>query len=288
MAVRDNRGWHLNPDARVGDPAFTLAAAWRATITAPSRLAIASTGSRSSDRVVGGRRTVVVGTQHARDFAFAIGPMSERSIRVNGAHIRVFSSAATARSTSVRALSMAAKAFRTYETWYGTYGAADLDVVIVNLPYGGIEYPEIVFSAPDKATVAHELAHQWFYGIVGDDQYRQPWLDESFASWNEEQFVPGTYPCNPKDPLGRHRGQLGLGLAYFEHHPNAYSDVIYRGGSCALTALKMMLGRPRFLSMLREEVARYRYGVIRTPDFLRLLGETNSAVARRWRDLVGL
>jgi len=287
MAVRD-RGWHLNPDAQVGDAAFTLAAAWQATISSPSRLTIASTGREASNRVAGGLRTVVAETPHARDFAFAIGPMSQRRVVVNGTRIRVFASAATSRADSTHALQIASKAFRRYEAWYGSYGSPEFDLVIANLPYGGIEYPEIVFSTPDTATVAHETAHQWFYGIVGDDQYHQPWLDESFASWNEDQFVPGTYPCDPRHPLGRHRGQLGLGLGYFENHPNAYVNVIYRGGSCSLTALKNMLGRDRFLHMLRVEVARYRYGVIRTPDFLHLLQSMSPTMARRWESLVGL
>ena len=91
MAVRD-RGWHLNPDAQVGDAAFTLAAAWQATISSPSRLTIASTGREASNRVARGLRTVVAETPHARDFAFAIGPMSQRRVVVNGTRIRVFAS----------------------------------------------------------------------------------------------------------------------------------------------------------------------------------------------------
>ena len=288
LAVRDNKGWHLNPDSQVGDPAFTLTAAWHASIMAPSRFTIASTGTEVSNRVVAGRRTVVSQTPHARDFEFAIGLMSRRTATVNGVHIRVFSSSATTASDSRHALQVAARALRTYEAWYGAYGSPEFDVVIANLPYGGIEYPEIVFSTPDTATVAHEVAHQWFYGIVGDDQYNQPWLDESFASWNEEQFVPGTYPCDTNDPLRRHRGQLGLGLSYFENHPNAYVNVVYRGGSCALTALKNMLGRRTFLGMLRKEVSRYHYGIVRTPNFLSLLRSTSPTVARRWQHLVGL
>lgn len=33
--------------------------------------------------------------------------------------------------------------------------------------------------------VGHEAAHQWFYGLVGDDQARHPWLDEAFATYAE-------------------------------------------------------------------------------------------------------
>lgn len=33
------------------------------------------------------------------------------------------------------------------------------------------------------ALVAHELSHQWFYALVGNNQATDPWLDESLATW---------------------------------------------------------------------------------------------------------
>ena len=37
-------------------------------------------------------------------------------------------------------------------------------------------------------TVAHEIAHQWFYAVVGNNQYREAWLDESFAAYSEQVY----------------------------------------------------------------------------------------------------
>ena len=34
-----------------------------------------------------------------------------------------------------------------------------------------------------EATTAHEVAHKWFYGIVGSDQLLEPWLDEGIAQY---------------------------------------------------------------------------------------------------------
>lgn len=36
-----------------------------------------------------------------------------------------------------------------------------------------------------RLDVAHEVAHEWFYAAVGNDQYREAWLDESFAVYGE-------------------------------------------------------------------------------------------------------
>jgi aminopeptidase N len=139
-----------------------------------------------------------------------------------------------------------------------------------------------------QAAFAHEVAHQWFYGIVGNDQYRSPWLDESFASWSEGQMVPGYYRCDAANPLGRYRGWLGRGLGFWQRHPGSYVDVVYERGACALTALERMLGRERFLALIQTEVSRYRYGVIDPSGFDALLAAADPAVAARWKGLTGL
>lgn len=32
-----------------------------------------------------------------------------------------------------------------------------------------------------KLAFWHQIAHRWFYAMVGDDQFLEPWLDEGFA-----------------------------------------------------------------------------------------------------------
>lgn len=50
----------------------------------------------------------------------------------------------------------------------------------------------VLLVAPpnEEGPVVHELAHQWWYGVIGNNEYADPWLDESFA----------VYASNP--PLG--------------------------------------------------------------------------------------
>ena len=43
----------------------------------------------------------------------------------------------------------------------------------------------ILEATPSRLVLVHEVAHQWFYGMVGLSQFRDPWLDEAFASWAE-------------------------------------------------------------------------------------------------------
>jgi hypothetical protein len=54
----------------------------------------------------------------------------------------------------------------------------------------GFEYPTLVFLSSDLPgfVTAHETAHQWFYSLVGNDQARDPWLDEALAEWATARF----------------------------------------------------------------------------------------------------
>ena len=64
----------------------------------------------------------------------------------------------------------------------------ELDIVETRFAdFGGMEYPELVLVVDDPTSVAHEVAHQWFYGLVGSDQWREPWLDEGFATFAQRR-----------------------------------------------------------------------------------------------------
>lgn len=52
---------------------------------------------------------------------------------------------------------------------------------------GGMEYPGIVTvldSIQDVSEIiAHGIAHQWFYGIVSNDAFHEPWVDEGMTQF---------------------------------------------------------------------------------------------------------
>ena len=65
---------------------------------------------------------------------------------------------------------------------------------------GGMEYPEItVIGDMDNAfdldvTIAHEVGHNWFYGILGSNERRYPFMDEGINSFYELLYVRKYYP----------------------------------------------------------------------------------------------
>ena len=125
--------------------------------------------------------------------------------------------------TAQRALETASNSLLLYNRMLGRYPYETLSVVLSGLTSGvaGTEYPTLVMAKPDMPleevtptdlastreyngyvwefdrSVTHEVAHQWFYGVVGNDQIRYPWLDEGFCRFAEQLYME-EYP--PEEP----------------------------------------------------------------------------------------
>ena len=47
-----------------------------------------------------------------------------------------------------------------------------------------------------ESHVPHEIAHQWFYAAIGNDSYKEPWLDEGFSEFCEDILFPHNVFCS--------------------------------------------------------------------------------------------
>lgn len=59
---------------------------------------------------------------------------------------------------------------------------------------GGMEYPTVTIISPTSNareldyTIAHEIGHNWFYGILGSNEREHPWMDEGINSYYETKY----------------------------------------------------------------------------------------------------
>ena len=89
---------------------------------------------------------------------------------------------------------MAADSLSFYEKTFGDYAYPAYTVVQTDFPYGGMEYPMLsmislsLHQSEVAAVVAHETAHQWWYAMVGSDQYNEAWQDEGLAEYSVALF----------------------------------------------------------------------------------------------------
>ena len=285
LAVTDAAGTHLERYSTLGEAGYSLTSSWHVRLDVPRGLSAVTTGIQTASRTLSSStRRLRFQAPHARDFELAIGHLHTRSATVEGVRIR-FSDMLPVGTASARLRSEILAAARSdllaYEHRFGPYGAPELDLVQTpSLDGEGMEYPEIVFveMTPSSAyggswthtaaLLAHELAHQWFYSLVGNNQWREPWLDESFAT-----FASGfpSHDCTNGDPLAGYPSSLRLtsDMGYFDAHPSGwYYDGLYGGGACALRDLRTGFGTQRFNDFMRSWVAAHRYRVATTAAFL--------------------
>lgn len=99
-----------------------------------------------------------------------------------------------------RALFYLRKSLLFFSEKIGEYPYPQLKAVQGPLEAGlGMEYPMITIIGEDlsptllETTIAHEVAHNWWYGVIGFNERRHPWLDEGLTSFYEQKYVEENY-----------------------------------------------------------------------------------------------
>jgi hypothetical protein len=275
LAVADRGGWRPPPYTDRGESFYSLASSWKADVRAPSSVKIASTGVETG--ADGDRHTLEA--PRARDFTLVIGPMTVRTLDAGGVRLRRFVKPGTPERQIRAALRTGRAALLAYERRFGPYGAKELDIVEgpAEVANGGLamEYPELVLSPALPFALVHEIAHQWWFGIVGNDEWSEPWLDEAMAEYSAARLpkrISGGNRLGLCGSLPRRRPPLTSSMARFaKAPPRLYSRSIYVAGACSLVELEHGIGRPRMDRFLRRLIADHRFGVLTTDDFVATL-----------------
>ncbi len=142
---------------------------------------------------------------------------------------------------------------------------------------------------------AHETAHQWWYGLVGNDQALEPWLDEALCTYMEHIFYENIYADYPSasdqslvdwwwyyrvnfyEPDGWINGAI-----YDFDRFRPYRDAVYLNGAKFLNDLRVLIGDPAFFAFLRDYANQNKTRIATATGFFSILKENTS------KDLDGL
>ena len=181
-------------------------------------------------------------------------------------------------------LNAAVRAVGIFEEKFGPYPYGSLSVIQADLndgqEYDGLVYLATAFynqydgSARSNlvAIGVHEIAHQWWFGLVGNDQAMEPWLDEALCVYSEEIFYRYIYP-NSHDWWWNFRvnwfGPSGYVDTNIYEPPTfrAYVNASYLNGANFLEALNYRMGDDAFFSFLQDYASRFGRGRATTYDF---------------------
>ena len=176
-----------------GDPFYSEVANYEVSLTYPSEYTLASSGKVLSSQEGEGIVTANILGENIRDFCFVLSDIFEVvSANVDGTQINYYGYRGD--NNLQTNLSTAQEALSTFNNLFGKYPYEVLNVVKTNFVHGGMEYPNLVYisdslSQEDIAyVIVHEIAHQWWYGVVGNDENSHAWLDEGLAEYSTLLF----------------------------------------------------------------------------------------------------
>jgi hypothetical protein len=128
----------------------------------------------------------------------------------------------------------------------------------------------------------HEIAHQWWYGLVGNDQAMEPWLDEAMAVYSEHIFYEFNYPRYGDwwwqfrvDYFGP-SGYVDTPI-YNWGSQRTYVNAVYLNGAHFLEDLRVRMGDDDFFRFLKDYAARYSRGRATTNDFFSVVRQNTTA-----------
>lgn len=164
-------------------------------------------------------------------------------------------------------LATATRSLEDFGARFGPYPYDRFTLVLTPDLKGGIEYPSFVHQGPgtDGRTTPHEVGHQWFYSLVGNDQGRDPWLDEGLATWAEARFLGNLGSFTSRSVPADARGHAGESMTFWASRASSYYRGVYVQGAQALAAL----GSPDLVDCaLRQLVARNAYRIADDRDLI--------------------
>jgi aminopeptidase N len=203
-------------------------------------------------------------------------------------------------------LNIAAAALRSYEDAFGPYPYSEMIVAEAPLLHFGMEYPGLNLIGVDlyrdqraqlEDRVVHEVAHQWWYAQVGNDQVNIPWLDEGLAEYSMAIYYRQVFGEARANTLINQRWlvpyQVAIENGYdaVVNQPSSaftweYEVIVYGKAALFFDALHRELGEDTFRSVLHTYADQYRWQIAAPQDLIEVAesvsGKDLDALYNRW------
>lgn len=281
-----------------GDPFVSECADYEVTLTVPEDYTAAYGGA--GERVAeNGKAAYHVVAENARDIAFVLGKEFQTvSAKSGGCAVDYVY---FADENPQAALDAAAESLAYFSEAFGEYPYPHYTVVQTDFPYGGMEYPMLsMVSASLRAddiasVVVHETAHQWWYVLVGSNQFEHAWQDEGLAEYSTALFMekyPG-YGIDYRETVAASESSYRAFFSvYSQLHGGAdttmdrpltsfsgeyeYRNIAYDKGVILFDRVRSVLGERRFLAALKRYAEKYAYRLASPADMISCFGSAGA------------
>ncbi len=189
---------------------------------------------------------------------------------------------------------IAAQALKLFGELYFPYPREMLTIVVadflhnmemdgmVMISYGVFDFYNKTPKTNLTILTPHEISHQWFYSMVGNDQAEEPWLDEALATYHEVLFYQSYHPdlvqwwWNNRVDGFAPKGYVNSDIYISGGYP-AYRDAVYLRGAQFLQELRDLIGDEAFFAALKDYALTNTYQIASREDFFAAVARHSQA-----------
>lgn len=293
LAVEHDGEWQTSPVYGGGDAVVSEAALYRVQVSAPPAWHVVTSGTPIAADEQGARLNQTFVTGPVREFSLIASPhFVERQARAGDVLVSHWGLPG-GEAHWEEALQATVDALTVYNQRFGPYPYRELDVAAAPMKNAsGVEYPGL-FLLRDGLyhndsqrpfllglVVAHEAAHQWWYGVVGSDVLQSPWQDEGLTTFSSLVYQEVYQPSFYEGTLQFYENQVAAiedfpgssdvaqPLNAFQQRQQAYGVVVYQKGALFFNALRERLGDEVFFGALQRYYEHNRYRLAAPDDLL--------------------
>jgi aminopeptidase N len=274
-----------------GDPFYSDMANYNVNITIPSNYKLANTGNIISTIENENTTTYSIQARTVRDFAFVLSDkFNIVADNINNTTVNYFYYDNKYPNESLKA---GIDAVRTFNKLFGDYPYAVLNIVEANFVHGGMEYPNLVLISDEVDiesdyinVIVHEVAHQWWYGIIGNNEFNYGWLDEGLTEYSTLLFYEEnpSYNVNTETLIKNTTNSYVTFVEIYNkvfntvdtsmnrklneyNNESEYVYIAYVKGMLLFDNIRELVGDEKFIKCLQTYYEDYKYKVA-TPDGL--------------------
>ena len=285
----------------MGDPFVSEVADFKVSLTVPSEYVVASGFEATGCDVEDDKTMYNYCAISVRDVAFSINKnysVAEKKWGDKSIKYYFYND-----KKSEETLDVAIDALDYFSKNFGDYPYPVFAFAESRFDAGGMEYPCFTLVADNLSredylfAVVHETAHQWWYGLVGNDQIESPFLDESLAEYSTLAFfsdradygidAEAIYRATKTGCAYADRafaslypdyiGAVGRGLHEFKGQYD-YVISVYSTGMLMMKAAEEAIGKKSLMRKLKSYSSKYAYSIAEEGDFLESMGAAKPVI----------
>ena len=306
LALYTEEGWSLDPVFEYGDALMSEASSYEMDLTIPAEITPVASGTLDGQVEESEFVTYHYTIEGARDFSVVlVDGYEQRAATTGDTALRAWFTPEKGEAAEI-ALDRASNAHALFSSLIGKLPYEEIDIVEVPMQHAaGVEFSGLILVSsvytPNPRDVfydviiSHEMAHQWFYGAVGNDIAEDPWLDESLATYlsylyldafREPGVASGMFDQWQRAYERARADAPSVTITspiYTFSQSSSYSSFVYSGGAVFLHAVRETIGDDLFFDALAFYYAE-NLGLIASPSDL--IGAFEASCECRLTDLL--